>query len=111
MCCKLFEKVYSVFVSHFKTKIYPALARIFVDMPKPLQEDDLDFGGGGDEEEEGKNEENSKSFNEQLKEWKQMHSEELFQGFIPECVRDFNADFGAIQEKMTIENIVAVETT
>lgn len=40
-----------------------------------------------------------------------MHSEELFQGFIPECVRDFNADFGAIQEKMTIENIVAAETT
>ena len=36
MCCRLFEKVYSVFVSHFKTKIYPALARIFVDMPKPL---------------------------------------------------------------------------
>jgi len=65
MCCKLFEKVYSVFVSHLKTKIYPALARIFVDMPKPLQEDDLDFGGADDdkEEEEGKHEENSKSFN------------------------------------------------
>jgi len=41
MCCKLFEKVYSVFVTHFKTKIYPALARVFADMPKPLSADDL----------------------------------------------------------------------
>ena len=99
MCCKLFEKVYTVFISHLKTKIYPALARIFVDMPKPLKEDDLDFGGD-DEDEEGegnKNEENSKSFSELLSEWKQMHSEELFDGFIPECVRDFNADFEGIQ--------------
>lgn len=55
MCRKLFEKVYVVFISHLKTKVYPALVQIFQDMPKPLQEDDLDFGGKeaaeGDEDE------------------------------------------------------------
>ena len=46
MCCKLFEKVYSVFISHLKTKIYPNLARIFADMPAPLKEDDIEFASG-----------------------------------------------------------------
>ena len=46
MCCKLFEKVYSVFISHLKTKIYPNLARVISDIPKPLSEDDLDFNSG-----------------------------------------------------------------
>ena len=52
MCCKLFEKVYSVFISHLKTKIYPNLARVISDIPKPLSEDDLDFNAGshGDNE-------------------------------------------------------------
>lgn len=80
MCCKLFERVYSVFISHFKTKIYPALARILTDLPKPLQEDDLDFtaastnegeGVGDKDDEETKNEENSKSFPERLEAWRQ----------------------------------------
>lgn len=121
MCCKLFEKVYAVFVSHFKTKIYPALARIFVDLPKPLQADDLDFGGddgdedadegadGEDSNEDGeskKHKENSKSFSEQLADWSELHTEELLRGFIPDCVRDFNSDFEAIREKMTLENLV-----
>lgn len=121
MCCKLFEKVYAVFVSHFKTKIYPALARIFVDLPKPLQADDLDFGGddGDEDAEEGadgedsnedgeskKHKENSKSFSEQLADWSELHTEELLRGFIPDCVRDFNSDFEAIREKMTLENLV-----
>ena len=46
MCCKLFEKVYSVFISHLKTKIYPNLARIFSDIPAPLKEDDIEFASG-----------------------------------------------------------------
>ena len=63
MCCKLFEKVYSVFISHFKTKIYPNLARVFSDMPTPLKEDDLDFGGNsGNPYQENEEESNSKSF-------------------------------------------------
>ena len=65
MCCKLFEKVYSVFISHLKTQIYPNLARVFTDLPKPLQEDDLAFATEENEEEneeEKKHDENSKSF-------------------------------------------------
>ena len=112
MCCKLFEKVYSVFISHLKTKLYPALASIFQEMPRPLQEDDLDFGGGdGDQEKEGdeeeeKNEENSKSFAERIETWKEEVSEDMFTEFIPLAVKEFNEDFKAILEKMTLENLV-----
>lgn len=33
MCSKLFEKVYSVFISHLKTQIYPAISRSFTTVP------------------------------------------------------------------------------
>ena len=49
MCSKLFEKVYSVFISHLKTQIYPELARLSTTMPHPLKEDDLDFGSSTNE--------------------------------------------------------------
>lgn len=111
MCCKLFEKVYSVFVSHFKTKIYPALSRIFSDLPKPLTADDLEFamGDNEEEEEEKRSEDSPQTFTEKLDAWKQMHSEELFYEFIPQCVAEFNTDFANILEKMTIENLVVVK--
>lgn len=35
-----------------------------------------------------------------------MHTEELFQDFIPECIKEFNADFEAILEKMNLEHLV-----
>ena len=40
-----------------KTKIYPALNSVFTDMPKPLQEDDLDFSAEKEGDEEAEKEE------------------------------------------------------
>ena len=110
MCCKLFEKVYSVFISHFKTKIYPNLARIFADIPTPLREDDLQFQGGEGEEqnnnEQEEEDENPKTFQERLEAWKLAHTDDLFSYFIPTAVKEFNQDFQAILDKMTLENLV-----
>ena len=100
MCCKLFEKVYSVFISHFKTKIYPNLARIFADIPTPLREDDLQFQENDEEDE------NPKTFQERLEAWKLAHTDDLFSYFIPTAVKEFNQDFQAILDKMTLENLV-----
>ena len=106
MCCKLFEKVYSVFISHLKTKIYPNVARIFSDMPAPLKEDDLQFSTT--EEENMEEEHNTKSFAERLEAWKLAHTDDLFSYFIPTAVNEFNADFQAILGKMTIQNLVVL---
>lgn len=102
MCCKLFEKVYSVFISHLKTKIYPSLARVFSDIPKPLKEDDLEFSNNENQEED----ENPKTFSERLETWKGSHIEGLFADFIPACVREFNEDFQSILSKMTLEHLI-----
>lgn len=115
MCSKLFEKVYSVFISHLKTQIYPAISRSFTTIPQPLSEDDLDFGGTADsaenQEEETKEEENSKSFGERLEEWKTAEIDELYSFSIPSVLRTFNQDFQAILAKMTLENGVLPEET
>ena len=66
-----------------KTKIYPALNSVFTDMPKPLQEDDLDFSAEKEGEEEAEKEEQSKSFEDRLAEWKQYHIDELMLMLIP----------------------------
>ena len=92
MCCKLFEKVYSVFISHLKTKIYPNLARVISDIPKPLSEDDLDFNEQQEYEDE-KHEENSKTFEDKLTAWKLANIDEMFTNFIPAAVKDFNTGF------------------
>ena len=56
MCSKLFEKVYSVFISHFKTQVYPALVRAFAELPMPLSTDDLDFSAPSEEKKAPKGE-------------------------------------------------------